>query len=102
MATLWVTEYAEMPVSQKGADVPIGMEPAVTSQTVSFTATSGGSNAFNTKTRYVRLISSDDCHIKFGVSPTAATTDAKMMAGAPEYFGIANVNGTLSVAARTA
>lgn len=102
MATLWITEYSDMPAGWKGSEIPIGMEPAVTAQTVTFTATSAGSNAFAPRTRYVRVISDADCHLKFGVSPTATTTDTKMIAGSPEYFGIANIASNVSVAARTA
>lgn len=38
----------------------------------------------------VRLLSTTDCHIKFGVTPTATTNDTLLLANIPEYFAINN------------
>jgi hypothetical protein len=79
MATLWVTEYGE-PATPRGIVLPIAKEPRVANQTVTFTTTTQ-SSAFNTETRYVRIVSSADCHLEFGSDPTATTSTQKLLAG---------------------
>lgn len=72
MATLWVTEYDKFP-SPRGVVLPIANEPRVANQTVTFTTTTQ-SAAFNAETRYVRVISTTNCHLEFGSNPTATTS----------------------------
>lgn len=73
MATLFITEYSEVPAI-RGVPMPVAVEPAVANQAVSFT-TSAASSAFNAATRYVRVIADADCHLEFGSAPTATATD---------------------------
>ena len=58
-----------------------------TTQTASYTDTAAAiSNAFGVGTQVVRVNSTTGCHIRFGASPTAVTTDSFLKAGEPEYF----------------
>jgi hypothetical protein len=77
MATLYISEYRDMPVTI-GQFLPVPQEPTTTTQ----------SAAFNTNTRFIRVHADAICSIKFGTSPTAVTTDARMAANTTEYFGV--------------
>jgi hypothetical protein len=90
MATLWITEYANMGKDQNGKPVPVGEEPAVAVQTVTYT-TATASTVFSGRTRFVRLIANADCHVRFSVAGTAATAGyTKLEADVAEYFGVQN------------
>jgi hypothetical protein len=97
MATLWVTEFAEIPMVQ-GVPTPVAVEPAVAEQAVTFTTTTA-SSAFNGSTRYVRIISSADCHVRFGLAPTATTSTAKLLAGVAEWRAVTPLHKVAAVTA---
>lgn len=81
MASLSITEYSNLGLN---GNAPIPQEPAITGQNVSFTTTTA-SAAFNERTRFVRLVASADCYVKFGASPTATTSD-QFLSAELEYF----------------
>ena len=87
MATLYVSEYAQVPY---GAGQPImtGVEPATAEQTVSISGTSAASSAFSPRTTFVRVHTDAICSILFGSSPTAVTTAKRMAANQTEFFGV--------------
>lgn len=88
MAALNVTEYAQLAYIEGVGMGQVPKEPRVTSQSVTFT-TSTQSNAFNAKTRVVRVHTDTACYIEFGADPTAITvTSTKMAANQTEYFGV--------------
>jgi len=61
----------------------------LTTQTVAFLITSVAStNAVGAQTKRVRLVATTDCHIAFGVSPTATTSDMYLAADREEIFKI--------------
>ena len=81
---------------------------------VSVTATSAQSGAFNAHTHEIRVVSTTNCHINIGVSPTAAATDDNgfyLPAGVVEYFHVSpgeilavirdSADGTLCIAEMT-
>lgn len=82
MAILYISEYTQQQISQP----TVGTEPSVANQAVTFTGTPGQSAAFRSDTKMVRIHPDGICSIKFGTNPTAATTDARMVAGQTEYF----------------
>ena len=43
-------------------------------------------NGVGVGTHHVRVVSSVRCHVAFGASPTATTSDAYVPAGVAEYF----------------
>lgn len=60
---------------------------AGTHQSVAFTGTAGTiSNAVGSRTRIVRIISTEACYIAFGSAPTATTSDMLLPADQVEYF----------------
>ncbi len=52
----------------------IAMRP-VTTQKVTSSGSSTQSSAFGSNIEYVRVVPDADCHIEFGVNPTAANTN---------------------------
>ena len=98
MSELNITEYVNLGRDLSGVLVPVGEEPALVIQNVSFTGTSVQSSAFNDKTRFVRLIADIDTRIEFGINPTAGATKTNLPMGVAEYFGV-KLGESLKVAA---
>lgn len=96
MSTLYIREYNELARDLPGAKMPVGKEPALASQTVSFTTSSVQSTAFQSdgtvsapgSTFLVRVISDADALLEFGANPTAVATSILVKAGVAEYFGV--------------
>jgi len=65
----------------------IAMRP-LTTQKVNSSGTSVQSAAFSDNIEYVRIIPDADCHIEFGVNPTATTSKIFMESKTYEYFKV--------------
>ena len=65
----------------------IGLRP-VTTQKVNSSGTSAQSAAFGSNIEYVRVIPDADCHIEFGVNPTATTSKIFMESKTSEIFKV--------------
>ena len=65
----------------------IAMRP-LTTQKVNSSGTSVQSAAFSDNIEYVRIIPDADCHIEFGVNPTATTSKIFMESKTSEYFKV--------------
>jgi len=65
----------------------IAMRP-VSTQKVNSAGTSTQSAAFSPNIEYVRIIPDADCHIEFGVNPTATTSKIFMESKTFEYFKV--------------
>ena len=87
MATAIITEYRQLAQDANGHTVPVGQEPAIASQSVTYT-TSTQSAALSEKTRFVRIVTDADAHINVGTSPSADTSDTRIEANVAEYFGV--------------
>lgn len=100
MATLYITEYSGsgFVASNNGpfnVQIQAPYTPPVASQTLSVSASPSVSAAFQNSqgntgaiTKVVRLHTDTICSVRFGAIPTAATTDARMVAGQTEYFAV--------------
>ena len=97
MSVLYITQYENLAVDGKGNIIPVGQEPAIATQALTF-STSAPSAAFNSRTRFVRLTSDGECHLQFALAPTATTSHPQLLADTPEYFGVGE-GGGLKVAA---
>jgi len=64
-----------------------GMRP-VTTQKVNSAGTSAQSSAFGSNIEYVRVMSDADCHIEFGVNPTATNAKIFLPSKDVEYFKV--------------
>jgi hypothetical protein len=89
---MFVTEYAE-------SDINSAKEPPLAEQAFAFTGTSAQcSNAFNARTRLVRIHTDAICSIAFAKDPTATANNRRLAINSTEYF---SVEGGLKVAAIT-
>lgn len=87
-ATCKISEYRVLARDSNGNDIPVALEPRVTSQTVTYT-TSAQSAVFNSATRFVRIVCDAKAHFRFSVAGTNATANDPFLApDSPEYFGI--------------
>jgi hypothetical protein len=100
MATLYITEYADIHIGQAGRVGQIPLEPPLAEQTVAIGGSSTQSAAFNAATRMVRLHSDAVCSVAFGTNPVAAATNARMGANQTEYKSVP-ANQSFKVAAIT-
>lgn len=77
------------------ANQTIGRPITGKSVTVTYTGTAGTTAAVTTDARVVRVVSTTDCYIQIGISPTATSADLFLPAYTPEYFGAqGGVTGT--------
>src|SRR5579862_7000168 len=88
MSTLYVTGFVTQGMDLNGRPLSVATLPVTEQQTVSITATTVSSTAFQNNTNLVRLHSDTTCSFSFGTSPTATTTNARMAANQTEYFSI--------------
>lgn len=86
MAVLYVTEFSTPTFTPGPATFPA--LPSNAAQTVSITAGSVASSAFNANTTLVRLATDAICSVAFGTAPTASATTQRMAAGQTEYFHV--------------
>lgn len=87
MATAHISEYKDLVKDATGKYVPVASEPAIATQAVTFT-TSAQSAAFNTATKFIRVVCSEKAHFLVGANPTATVSHPYMAADSPEYFGV--------------
>lgn len=90
MADLYIKEYRDMIVNLNGATVPVGQEDGsvVEQKVATIGASAKESSAFNSRTRFIRIVSDVAFHVAFGASPSADTTNMYCPADSPEYFGV--------------
>ena len=60
----------------------------VTTQKVTSSGSSAASSAFGANIEYVRVIPDADCHIEFGVAPTATNSKIFLESKSAEYFKV--------------
>jgi hypothetical protein len=92
VSLLYVTEYAE----SSHPEATVGPEPG-TNQVVNYAGGTTQSTAFKSNTTMVRLHTDSICSYKFGINPTATTTEARMAAGQTEYFRVLPGNKVAAV-----
>jgi hypothetical protein len=97
-ATCKISEYRVIIKDQAEVQVMVAQEPAVTTQTVTYTS-SAQSAVFNEGTSFVRIICDAKAHFVFGTNPTATANSPYVAADSAEYFGLPrNAADTLKVA----
>ena len=60
----------------------------LTTQKVTSSGSSAQSSAFSANIEYIRVIPDADCHIEFGVNPTAANTKIFLESKSSECFKV--------------
>jgi len=84
---LYISEYNSIPILM-GANMRLQMpqEPGVV-QVINISNASSVSAPFDARTKFIRLVSTQRCHIAFGNTPEASATSAYLPADSPELFG---------------
>lgn len=88
MATLYVTEYADLGVSPGSGAAPVVAEPPTAEQTVSIGGSSTQSSAFANNTNFIRLHTDAICSVLFGTNPTATAAKRRLAANQTEYVKV--------------
>lgn len=89
MATIYVTEFAELPLDKFGAVIPSPKYPAVAKQSMSITGASTTlANAFASTTHFVLIHTDSVCSIDIGLAPTAVTSGDRMPANETRFAGV--------------
>ena len=87
MPTAKISEYEEMPIDTSGDSVPIPKEPAIAVQNITFT-TNTVSAAFNSKTKFIRVVADAKAHYDIGATAAATVASPYLPADRPELFGV--------------
>jgi hypothetical protein len=89
VAVLYVAEFAEMLIGPAGRVGQVPAMPPLAEQTVAIGGASAPTtNAFNAKTRMVRLHTDAICSVAFGTAPTATSANMRLAANQTEYVGV--------------
>ena len=73
--------------NNKEQNMNYAMRP-LTTEKVTSSGSSAQSSAFNANIEYIRVIPDADCHIEFGVNPTAANTKIFLESKSSECFKV--------------
>jgi hypothetical protein len=73
--------------NNKEQNMNYAMRP-ITTQKITSSGSSVASAAFDNNIEYVRIAADADCHIEFGVNPTATTSKIFVPAKDTEYFKV--------------
>lgn len=88
MATLYISEYADLPRDNHGNMILVAQEPPLAEQTLTIAAASARSLVFSDTTKYVRLHTDAACSVLFGSEPTATAAKKRLAPNSTEYFGV--------------
>lgn len=93
MATAFIREYADVAVTGPGKVIQAGQEPGTADQTVTTSASSAASNAFNANTRVIAIstpATAVACLFSAtrGATPTALITSLRLPANSIFFFGV--------------
>jgi hypothetical protein len=93
MATLYITEFANLQDLPVATHAQIVAAPALVEQAIAISGTSAQSAAFNAQTRVVRISSDGVVGWTVGTNPTATTVSAglgspRLAIGVVEYIGV--------------
>jgi hypothetical protein len=92
VATVFIREYADIAVTGPGKVIQAGAEPGLADQTVTTSATTAPSNAFNANTRVIAITTpATAVACLFGVAgatPTALITSLRLPANSMFFFGV--------------
>ncbi len=88
MATLYITEIANLVFDNRSNAVAAPAMPPVAEQAVAITGGSVQSAAFQTLTRFVMVSTDSICSLAWGANPTAVTTAQRMAANETRFYGV--------------
>ena len=80
---------SELPRTSNEAIIQTGSLQGASTQSVSISGTTAKSAALGAMTRLVRIVATEPCFIRMGLTGDAAlTTDMPILQNIPEYFGV--------------
>lgn len=89
MGYLYISEFANSGNSKSGAQMQLGVQPAVGLQKINYTGDAPvQSQPFAERTYFIRVYCTADCHVSFALDPTATNNHMFLPAGTAEYFGV--------------
>ena len=88
MPVLFITEYSRLGQDFLGHQLDSASVPAIAEQRVEFSHEQGLSDPFLGATRFVEVISPDDCCLAFGAKPQADPTKHWLPAGILRRYGV--------------
>lgn len=93
MSTAWVEEFSGVPDVGIGGGAQAPIQPSITTQVVTYTATAGvTASGFNAKTNLVGITSDGICSFLFaasGTTPTATASNSRLAAGNTNFYTVA-------------
>lgn len=89
MATLYISEYANLAFDNLGNTVAAPQTPALVEQNVAIGMSSAQSAAFGTSTRYIQINCDNACSVAFGANPTASASFHRMAANETRFYAVA-------------
>lgn len=87
MSTVSVTQFSAIGSVSNGS-LMCPQVPFIATEDINTSTTSAQSTAFDSQTRFVRILSDANVRVRFGVNPTATATDMPIRADSPEYFAV--------------
>ena len=89
MATAYIREYADVAVTY-AKYLQAGAEPGLADQTVTTSASSAQSSAFNANTQFIAISTpaAQAVACLFGANPTALVTSLRLPANSIVFFGV--------------
>ena len=87
MSKINIAQFNEVSATSRGS-LLCAETPQVKSEDFTTSGSSAQSTAFDSQTRFIRVISDVNVRISIGGNPTALATDIAIRADSPEYFGV--------------
>lgn len=88
MATLYITEYADIVSTVRGGTA-IPVDPPIAEQTVAISGSSAQSAAFSTATKFIRIHTDAICSINCNATnPIATAANGRFAANQTEFRGV--------------
>lgn len=85
---LFITEYASLAKDTFDFKIPAGQEPALANTSITISASSTQSAAFNARTSFIMIHAQEATCLAWGTNPTAVTSQQRIAAGETRYVGI--------------
>lgn len=87
MSTVSVTQFSAVGSVSNGS-LMCPQAPFIATEDISASTTSAQSAAFDSQTRFVRIMSDANVRVRFGSNPTATATDMPIRANSPEFVAV--------------
>lgn len=87
MSTVSVTQFSAVAQAANGS-LMCPQAPFVATEDINASTTSAQSAAFDSQTRFVRIVSDANVRVRIGSNPTAVATDMPIRADMPEFIAV--------------